>query len=103
MNIKNYRKETRRKSPSRRISDRRQHDHQFGSPGWIASVADPYAYVPNFDRRLGERRRSERRQPERRQNSCLERQVTSERTVRILLTKEERDLIEDLFLLNSLD
>lgn len=100
MNIINLRKNLRRLSKTRRISDRRTIPYEFGSPEWEEHIKSHYLVWPKKDRRLQERRANERRIPDRRNNQVLSspRSRFEKKYARILLTPEERKLIEDMYL-----
>jgi hypothetical protein len=101
MNIINLRKNLRRLSKTRRIADRRVVPYEFGTPEWEENIKKNYLSWPKTDRRKQDRRVGERRVPERRQSSqleTLERSRLERKYARILLTPEERKLIEDMYL-----
>lgn len=100
MNIINLRKNLRRSSKTRRISDRRVAPYEFGTPEWEEYIKKNYMAWPKTDRRQRERRVNERRVPDRRHNHAQpsERSQFERKYSRILLTPEERKLIEDLYL-----
>lgn len=101
MNIINLRKNLRRLSKTRRIADRRVVPFEFGTPEWEENIKKNYLAWPKTDRRKQDRRVGERRVPERRQSGhleTLERSRLERKYARILLTPEERKLIEDMYL-----
>jgi len=102
MNIINLRKNLRRLSKTRRVADRRVVPYEFGTPEWEENIKKNYLAWPKTDRRKQDRRVSERRVPERRQSSSqletLERSRLERKYARILLTPEEKRLIEDMYL-----
>ncbi|MGR9087214.1 MAG: hypothetical protein ACU841_09085 [Gammaproteobacteria bacterium] len=100
MNIINLRKNLRRLSKTRRVADRRMVNYEFGSPEWVEHVKKNYVAWPKADRRQKTRRVGERRVPDRRQSHAqsAERSRFERKYSRILLTPEERKLIEDMYL-----
>lgn len=100
MNIINLRKNLRRLSKTRRISDRRVVPYEFGTPEWEEHIKKNYLAWPKTDRRKKDRRVAERRVPDRRHNHAQpsERSHFEKKYSRILLTPEERKLIEDMYL-----
>ncbi|MGZ8097226.1 MAG: hypothetical protein ACXWTH_07265 [Methylosarcina sp.] len=100
MNIINLRKNLRRLSKTRRIADRRVIPYEFGTPEWEENIKKNYLAWPKTDRRKQDRRVAERRVPDRRQNQLqtIERSRLERKYARILLTPEERKLIEDMYL-----
>lgn len=100
MNIINMRKNMRRKTTCRRVKDRREVDYEFGTPEWIDHIQKNYLMWPKINRRINEDRRvADRRMLDRREQQILEQRNRSEKKFsRILLTLEEKRLIEDLYL-----
>lgn len=98
MNIINLRKSLRRSSMTRRIKDRRTVPYQFGSPEWVENIKRNYLAWPKSNRREQDRRSDDRRLPDRRQSQISERIRSEKKYARILLTAEERKLIEDMYL-----
>lgn len=101
MNIINLRKNLRRLSKTRRISDRRIVPFEFGTAEWEEHIKKNYLAWPKTDRRKQDRRMNERRVPDRRhhnQAQPAERSRFERKYSRILLTAEERRLIEDMYL-----
>jgi hypothetical protein len=98
MNIINLRKNLRRSTVTRRIADRRVVPYEFGSPEWIENIQKNYLAWPKTNRRTTERRSDDRRSPDRRDQQATEQSRTNQKYSRILLTSEERKLIEDLYL-----
>jgi hypothetical protein len=100
MNIINLRKNLRRLAKTRRIADRRVVPYEFGTPEWEENIKKNYLAWPKTDRRKQDRRVAERRVPDRRQNQLqtIERSRLERKYARILLTPEERKLIEDIYL-----
>jgi hypothetical protein len=98
MNIINLRKNLRRSTVTRRISDRRIVNFEFGSPEWVENIKKNYLAWPKTNRRTMERRADDRRSPDRRDHQASERSRSEKKYSRILLTSEERKLIEDLYL-----
>lgn len=98
MNIINLRKNLRRSTVTRRIADRRVVPYEFGSPEWIENIKKNYLAWPKTNRRKMERRADDRRSPDRREQLAYEKARTGGKYSRIILTSEERKLIEDLYL-----
>jgi hypothetical protein len=100
MNIINLRKNLRRLLKTRRLSDRRTVPYAFGTPEWEEHIKTHYLAWPKTDRRKYERRTNERRIPDRRNSQARphERSRFEKKYARILLTPEERKLIEDMYL-----
>ncbi|HEY8219733.1 MAG TPA: hypothetical protein VIF86_06495 [Methylobacter sp.] len=98
MNLYDYRRKPRRSVMTRRIDDRREIPYPFGSPEWVENIKSHYLAWPISDRRVMSRRSDERRAVERRQVSLSEQSRSEKKHSPILLTQEERKLIEDLFL-----
>jgi hypothetical protein len=98
MNIINLRKNLRRSKASRRLADRRTIPYAFGTPEWIEHIQINYLAWPKSDRRVSERRINNRRSPDRRTHQATEQTRSGKKYSRILLTSEERKLIEDLYL-----
>jgi hypothetical protein len=98
MNLYDYRRNSRRTSMTRRTADRRTAPYPFGSPEWIENVKKNYVAWPKSDRRDVNRRSNERRALDRRYQQLSEQRRSEQKHSRILLTQEERQLIEDLYL-----
>lgn len=98
MNIVNLRKELRRTSETRRVADRRVVPYQFGTPQWLEHVQQHYVAWPRQDRRAEGRRINDRRMPDRRREQFSEQRRSQRKFSKILLTREELKLIEDLYL-----
>lgn len=98
MNIINLRKDPRRSVDSRRMADRRVVSYKFGSAEWIDNIKKNYLAWPLEDRRVQDRRAQERRNPDRRQQQASEQARSERKFSRILLTREELQLIEDLYM-----
>lgn len=98
MNIINLRKGLRRSSETRRVNDRRNVHYQFGSPQWLEHVQKTYAAWPKTERRNNSRRNDDRRSPDRRSFQNNEQRMTHRKFSKILLSREELKLIEDLYL-----
>ena len=98
MNIINLRKNLRRSTVTRRIADRRVVPYEFGSPEWIENIKKNYLAWPKTNRRTMNRRSDDRRSPDRRSQHSSEQSRSERKYSRILLTSEERKLIEDLYL-----
>ena len=93
-----FRHNLRRSSTTRRMSDRRKIPYPFGSPEWVENVKNHYLAWPVSNRRGQCRRSDERRAPDRRQQQLSEQRRSEKKHSPIVLTQEERKLIEDLFL-----
>jgi hypothetical protein len=80
--------------------DRRVIPYAFGTPEWEEHIKALYVALPKADRRKQERRANERRVPDRRSSHVRppERSRFEKKYARILLTPEERKLIEDMYL-----
>lgn len=102
MNLYNFRHNPRRSSMTRRMTDRRKIPYPFGSPEWVENIKNHYLAWPKSNRRNMNRRSDERRAIERRQQLLSEQRRSEKKYSPILLTQEERKLIEDLYL-NDLD
>lgn len=98
MNIINLRKDPRRAVQTRRVADRRTVPYAFGSPEWIDNIKQNYLAWPVQDRRLETRRSDERRNPDRRSQQMSEQRRSEKKYSRIILTREELQLIEDLYM-----
>jgi hypothetical protein len=98
MNIINLRKDPRRSVETRRVADRRNVPYEFGSPQWIENIKHNYLAWPIRDRRAQSRRSDERRNPDRRQQQMSEQRRSEKKFSKIILTREELKLIEDLYL-----
>lgn len=98
MNLYDFRHNPRRSSMNRRMTDRRETPYPFGSPEWIENAKKNYAALPKSSRREAYRRSNERRAPDRRQQQLSEQRRSEQKYSPILLTQEERKLIEDLYL-----
>jgi hypothetical protein len=98
MNLYDFRRNPRRSSMTRRTTDRRSVPYPFGSPEWIENIKKNYLAWPKYNRRDVCRRHNERREPDRRQQQLSEQHRSEQKFSMILLTQEERKLIEDLYL-----
>jgi len=98
MNLYDYRRKSRRTVMTRRIDDRREIPYPFGSPEWVDNIKNQYLAWPIADRRIMSRRSDERRVVERRQHLLSDQDRSKKKYSPVLLTQEERKLIEDLFL-----
>ncbi|MFZ2311112.1 MAG: hypothetical protein WAV82_00685 [Methylobacter sp.] len=98
MHIYDLRRGPRRTSMPRRTANRRTAPYPFGSPEWIENVKKNYVDWPKSDRRDVNRRSNERRAPDRRHQHFAEQRRSELKYSQILLTKEERQLIEDLYM-----
>lgn len=103
MNLYDLRHKSRRSSMTRRMADRRKIPYPFESPEWVENIKNYYLAWPKANRRDISRRNDERRAIERRQLSLSEQQHSEQKYSPILLTQEERKLIEDLYLNDHLD
>ena len=97
MNLYDFRRNPRRSTMNRRIADRRNIPHPFGSPEWVENVKENYLAWPRSNRREVCRRNTERRDPDRRQQQLSDQRRSEQKYSPILLTQEERKLIEDLY------
>ncbi len=102
MNLYDFRRNPRRASMTRREADRRNIPYPFGSPEWVENIKNHYLAWPKSNRRGANRRNHERRTVERRQQQLSDQLRSEKKYSSILLTQEERKLIEDLYL-NDLD
>ncbi|MGZ5014201.1 MAG: hypothetical protein ACXWFX_00730 [Methylobacter sp.] len=98
MNLYDLRRRPRRSSMTRRITDRRKTPYPFGSPEWIENIKDHYLAWPKSNRRDMSRRSNDRRAIDRRQQMLSEQRRSEKKYSPILITEEERKLIEDLYL-----
>lgn len=98
MNLYDLRRNPRRSSMTRRMADRRKAPYPFGSPEWEENIKKHYLAWPKSNRRDENRRSTERRALERRQQQLSEQRRSEKKFSVILLTQEERKLIEDLYL-----
>jgi hypothetical protein len=98
MDLYDLRRTPRRSSMTRRITDRRKISHPFGSREWEENIKNHYLAWPKFNRRNQGRRSNERRTAERRLEQLSEQHRSEKKFSMILLTQEERKLIEDLYL-----
>lgn len=98
MNLYDFRRNPRRSSTTRRTSDRRNIPYPFGSPEWVENIKKNYLAWPKSNRREASRRHNERREPDRRQQQLSEQRRSEQKFSKILLTQEEKKLIEDLYM-----
>jgi len=98
MNLYDFRHKPRRSSMTRRMADRREIPYPFGSPEWVENIKNHYLAWPKSNRRNLSRRNDERRATERRQQLLSEQRRSEMKYSPILLTQEERKLIENLYL-----
>jgi len=98
MNLYDLRRNLRRSSMTRRMTDRRESPYPFGSPEWEENIKKHYLAWPKVNRRDVNRRNNDRRAQDRRQQQLSEQLRSEKKFSDILLTEEERKLIEDLFL-----
>jgi hypothetical protein len=97
MSTYDLRKDSRRTSITRRQSDRRVTPYCFGSTEWVENIKKNYLAWPKTERRESCRRENERREAERRLQQFSEQHRSEIKHSPILLTQEERRLIEDLY------
>lgn len=97
MNTRESRTKSRRSSLSRRLADRRQIPYPFGSREWVENIKQAYLAWPKSDRRDDIRRAKERRISDRRRARLSEQRRSAQKYSRILLTQDERKLIESLY------
>lgn len=98
MNLYDLRRNPRRVSMTRRLTDRRKITYSFGSREWVKNIKKHYLAWPKSNRRDMSRRGDERRTMDRRQQQLSEQCLSEKKISMILLTQEERKLIEDLYL-----
>lgn len=98
MNLYDFRQNPRRSSMTRRTADRRKTPYSFGSQEWVDNIKNHYLAWPKTNRRDMSRRIDERRALERRQQQLSEQRRSEQKYSPILLTQEERKMIEDLYL-----
>ena len=98
MNLCDFRRNSRRTSMVRRRADRRATPYSFGSPEWIESVKKNYVAWPKWNRRGISRRSDERRAFDRRYHQLSEQKRSEQKYSKILLTEEEKQFIEDIFM-----
>ena len=103
MNLYDFRRKLRRSSMTRRVDDRRKVPYPFGSPEWVENIKKHYLAWPKSNRRDMSRRSNERRAIDRRQQALSEQLRSKKKFSQVLLTQEERKLIEDLYLNEDLD
>lgn len=103
MNLYDFRRNSRRTNMNRRIDDRRNIPYPFGSQEWVENIKNHYLAWPKSNRRDQNRRSDDRRALERREQQLSEQRRSEIKYSRILLTHEERKLIEDLYLSDELD
>jgi hypothetical protein len=97
MNLYDFRRNPRRVLTCRRRDDRRKINYPFGSPEWQKNIENYYLAWPKTNRRDANRRNDERRAPDRRQQQLSEQRRSEKKYSPILVTQEERKLIEDLY------
>ncbi|MGR9014265.1 MAG: hypothetical protein ACU83U_11520 [Gammaproteobacteria bacterium] len=98
MNLYDFRRKLRRSSMTRRMEDRRKIPYPFGSAEWVENIKKHYLAWPKTNRRNLSRRSNERRSVERRVQQLSEQRRSEKKHSLILLTQEERKLIEDLYM-----
>jgi hypothetical protein len=101
MSAHELRAQARRSVQTRRVSDRRQIAYPFGSPEWLENIQNTYAAWPKAERRNHIRRMEDRRTADRRHAQASEQQRAGRKYSRIVLTSEERQLIQSLYLSDS--
>lgn len=97
MSTYDLRKDSRRASITRRLTDRRITPYSFGSVEWIENIKNNYLAWPKAERRESCRRENERREAERRLQQFTEQRRSEIKHSPLILTQEERRLIEDLY------
>ena len=101
MNIIDLRESLRRSSTTQRIAERREVTNTFGSPEWLKYIKNNNVDCPKFNRRKAERRTDTRRSDNRREQYAAEEPShPKKKYARIFLTPAERNLIEDLYLID---
>lgn len=103
MNINELRTNTRRLIQTRRQMDRRIILFAFNSPEWLENIKINYLVCPKFDRRENLRRKNERRKFDRRHLQHDYQPSLDQQYTRIFLTREERKLIQELYLCDFLN
>jgi hypothetical protein len=103
MAINNSRQKTRRKS-ERRLKERRINNFEFSSPEWCEMIQKEYLLWPKEDRRKADRRSSARRVKSRRvEKNGKARASRKPSNLVDLLTKEEKNMINELMQSDDLD
>ena len=97
MTLYDFRRNPRRSSMTRRIADRRNIPYPFGSPEWVDNIQKHYLAWPKANRRDLCRRCNERRACERRRQQLSEQRRSEKKYSPILLSQEEKALIENLY------
>lgn len=97
MSAHELRAQARRSAQTRRLSDRRQVAYPFGSPEWLEHIKNAYLAWPKVDRRDHIRRVDDRRMADRRHAQASEQQRAGQKYSRVVLTSEERKLIQSLY------
>ncbi|MDP1772858.1 MAG: hypothetical protein Q8L15_11290 [Methylobacter sp.] len=98
MILYDFRRNPRRSIMTRRMTDRREIPYPFGSPEWEENIKNHYLAWPKFNRRNVSRRSDDRRALERRDQLLSEQRRSEKKYSPILLTQEEKKLIEELYL-----
>ncbi len=98
MILYDFRRNLRRSVMTRRITDRREITYAFGSPEWVDNIKKHYLAWPKSNRRNVNRRSDDRRALERREQLLSEQRRSEKKYSPILLTEEEKKLIEELYL-----
>lgn len=98
MSVREFRREPRRLLEDRRLADRRKVPAAFGSDAWIENIETAYLAWPRQDRRRETRRCEERRVSDRRLSRISRRGRSSGINAQPLLTRDERLMIESLYL-----
>jgi hypothetical protein len=79
------------------MADRRKIPYPFDSEEWVENIKKNYLAWPKANRRDSSRRGDERRVSDRRQQLLSEQSRSEKKFSMILLTQEERKLIEDIY------
>jgi len=98
MILYDFRHNLRRSVMTRRMTDRREIPYPFGSPEWEENIKKHYLAWPKANRRNVSRRSDDRRVLERRDQLLSEQRRSEKKHSPILLTQEEKKLIEDLYM-----
>jgi len=98
MNIDYPRWNSTRSVTIRRIADRRHIAFPFDSLAWIENISKHYLAWPKNDRREANRRHDERRVFSQYPPAFTEKSRSEPKYSHILLTREERKMIQDLYL-----
>lgn len=90
-----------RRQQERRVKERRAADYPFGSPEWIKRVQQDNYLWPKEDRRSNDRRRQERRQNPRRVKNVHKTMTGKNLSSHNLLTREEKQMLNELMRQND--